>query len=90
MCFLLGAYLEEAIPEVRKTAELELLCLIYRAKLALLSGDLELARTALKGSQKRLKATLAEPDLFPPSMVRSIQSQYLALIRAVKAELVSA
>ncbi len=88
MCFLLGAYLEEAIPEVRKTAELDLLCQIYRAKLALLAGNFDVAKNALKGSQKRLKAALADPGLFPPTMMKPIQSQYLALIRAVKAEVV--
>ncbi len=75
------------MPEIKNTKELELLCKIYKSRLAFLSGNMELARTTLKGSQKLLKSALADPGLFPPSMAKTIQSQYLALIRSVKAEL---
>jgi len=86
LCLLLGAYLEEHAPEIKKTTELEILCKIYKAKLALLSGNAEAAKGLIKGSQKLLKAALADPNLFPPALAKSIQSQYLALIRSVKAE----
>lgn len=78
--------MEEGVPEIRNTLELELLCKIYRSRLAFLSGNMEMATTSIKGSQKLLKNALADPSLFPASMSKTIQSQYLALIRSAKAE----
>ncbi len=87
LCLLIGAYLDDSVPELKKTSELELLCRVYKAKLAILSGNHEAAAGLLKGSQKALKAALADSALFPPAMIKSIHSHYLALIRALKAEL---
>ena len=87
LCLLVGAYLDESVPEMKKTAEIELLSRLYKAKLAILSGNQEAATALLKGTQKALKAAIADTALFPPSMNKTVNSHYLALIRSLKAEL---
>lgn len=85
----MGSYIEEGIPEIKKTLELDLLCKIYRAKLYLISGNAEAAKAMLKGAQKLLKTVMNEPNIFPQSMVKTIHSQYITLIRLIKAEQVN-
>jgi len=87
LCLLIGSYLDDAIPELKKTSELELLCRLYKSKLAILSGNLDSAATLLKGTIKALKSCIADSTLFPPNMIKSIHSHYLALIRSLKSEL---
>lgn len=78
--------MEEDGPKIGKIQEIELLCKIYRAKLFLIAGNVEAAKAMLKGTQKLLKVAVKEPGLFPASMLKDIHSQYVNLIRSIKAE----
>jgi tetratricopeptide (TPR) repeat protein len=87
VCFLVGASSNEPIPEVKKMMEVELLCRLYKAKLEIIAGNFPNAAKTLKGSQKALKQILKDAELLPQSILVHIQSQYLATIRILKAEL---
>jgi len=87
VCLLIGACCSESIPEIKKTTEAELLCRLYKAKVEMMAGNFPNAAKTLKGSQKALKQILRDTELLPQSMLPNIQSQYLSMIRILKAEL---